>query len=98
MASNNRTPKSVLTAPKVERIFIHEAKGPNRAQRRAHSGQHGGWTRNRVAYSKRVSFAEMYPTENEPYLHDVVVEKRGNRYVRLSRRMIRGLRRRNRKK
>lgn len=40
MASNLRTPRSVLTAPKRTWVFLHQTKGPNRAERR-----HGstGW-------------------------------------------------------
>lgn len=61
MASHNRTPRSVLHAPKRELIYIHEVRGATRAQRRANAvypnvHRRRGW-----------SFAESYQTSNEPY-------------------------------
>ena len=81
MASNRRTPRSVQHAPKAERIFIHETRGMNRAERRAGGREvvvnEEGKKERLFFHVKRPnlylrrflgwSSAERYPTDNEPY-------------------------------
>lgn len=77
MASNLRTPRSILHAPKIERTFLVETKGASRRDRRAHAKGTGyykrtprfePWKGKGVRVIQHPAFREAFPSQNEPYV------------------------------